>query len=99
MAGSSSAYQNGRNIYDMDTRRFYEGNEVLIDMKLDLNTGELHYCLVGDDKVAKMTGIEKNNQKGFTPHINIYYSLCKVQVKKIPYSWFGKNPKRVKFKW
>ena len=99
VAHSSGGYRNRQSVNGLNAKHFYEGNEVLIDMKLDLGKHELSYRMVGDERVVKMDGIEKDNKLGFTPHINIYYQGEKVQVKKIPAAWFGKNPKRVKFKW
>jgi len=98
IAGSNQSYKNGQCTYDIQTGVFFGGkNKVIIDMLLDLNCGELKFKIPGNDTEAKMTGIPKDNQEGWVPHCNIHYANANVQIKKIPISWFGKMPKRVKF--
>ena len=100
IASSGSSYKNGASAGGLNAGHMYNRAELLIDCKLDLNKGEMHYMIVGDaqKRLVKMTGVQKSD-KGYVPHMNIYYENVNVQVKKIPTAWFGKNPKRCKFKY
>ena len=97
IAGSNQSYKNGQCAYDIQTAVFFGKNKVLIDMMLDLNKGELKFKIPGNATEAKMVAIPKENVNGWVPHCNIHYANANVQVKKIPISWYGKMPKRVKF--
>eukprot|EP01084_Bolivina_argentea_P167951 291363_1 len=101
IASAGTYYKNGATMYDIPAAAMYEKQEIFIDMKLDLSKYEMSYMVVGDaqKRLMKMTGIDKNNKDGYIPHVNVYYQSVTLQIKKIPSSWFGKNPKRCKFKY
>ena len=98
IAGSNQSYKNGSCRYDIRTNKFFK-NEIIFDMLLDLKKGELKFQVPGDDYVGVMTEIPKDNKEGWVPHVGMYYRNGQVQVKKIPVTWFGKNPNRVKFQY
>mmetsp|Transcript_38321 Transcript_38321/g.62818 ORF Transcript_38321/g.62818 Transcript_38321/m.62818 type:complete len:330 (+) Transcript_38321:25-1014(+) len=98
IAGSNQSYKNGACVYDVQTNVFFGGKtEVIIDMLLDLNKGELCFKIPGNESEAKMTGIPKDDPEGWVPHCNMHYANATAQVKRIPTNWYGKNIKRVKF--
>eukprot|EP00484_Ammonia_sp_Unknown_P030320 CAMPEP_0197033630 /NCGR_PEP_ID=MMETSP1384-20130603/11992_1 /TAXON_ID=29189 /ORGANISM="Ammonia sp." /LENGTH=351 /DNA_ID=CAMNT_0042463469 /DNA_START=39 /DNA_END=1094 /DNA_ORIENTATION=- len=98
IAGSNQSYKNGQCTYDIQTGVFFGGkNQVIMDMLLDLNTGELKWKVPGNETEAKMTGIPKDNAQGYVPHVNMHYANATVEIRKIPTSWYGKMSQRVKF--
>jgi len=92
IASGGSYYVNGASRNDVPAQSMYAKPEMLVDMKLDCNKNELSYMVVGDPnkKIMKITGIEKNKQKGFVPHISIYYQHTNVQIKKYRHRGLGK---------
>merc|ERR1712129_520791 len=100
IASSGSYYANGQSRNDVAAHSMYDKAELMLDMKLDLNKGELVYMLVGDKekKEMRIKGVERKTKddKGYVPHISIYYKDTNVQIKKIPPAWFGKHPKKAK---
>merc|ERR1712048_447925 len=85
VASSGSSYKNGASAGGLNAGHLYNKPELMVDVKLDLKKGEMHYMIVGDaeKKLVKMTGVPKS-EKGYVPHMNIYYEGMNVQVKKIP---------------
>eukprot|EP01084_Bolivina_argentea_P167952 291366_1 len=101
IASGSGCYKNGVHGGGIECHHLYQNVErKLIDMKVDLNKGEILYMEVDDaqKRIVKLTGIPKSDD-GYNPCVSMYYSGHTAQVKKVPVSWFGKNAKRTKFKY
>ena len=75
IAGSNQSYKNGQCTYNIQTGVFFGGKkQVLVDMLLDLNAGELKFKVPGNETEAKMTGIPKDKAEGWVCTISL--SLC-----------------------
>jgi len=95
IAGNNQSYRNGSTRHEL-TAHFFSSEQILLDMLLDLNKGELSFQKPGSAYVVKLDSIPEQKE-GWVPHVNIYYTGTKCQVKKIPPAWFGKNPAAIKF--
>jgi len=96
--GGNQTYKNGAASYNLQTSQFFNNADEFIDVLLDLNECKLKFKQPEVDYEIVLDAINKDQEEGFVPHVNLHYANTKVQVKKIPYAWYGKYKNRVKFK-